>query len=483
MSKTAESTSAPRLAKKHHPLSHARVVAVQVLCDAVLLTLCLIFAWWVRQCFVPLEPLPWRGSLWHGLFAPIGLMPLGFWLAHLYPGYGLRGVERMRRRMLVVAVAGLLAILIDYLILNGHWSRGTLLIAFTAALLIIPISDALLREILVALGWWGMPVAIIGTGPKAVRLVEDLRSHPHLGYRPAVVLDLTAANSGTFEGLPIVHSPGECSSRIGAHAIAIISDASSRQQLGNDLNKLPFYRIILVPDLLGLQTLWVDVRDLGGTLGLEVRQNLLLRRNQLVKAAMDRILVVPFFLVAVPVIATFAILIKLRDRGPAFYAQVREGRAGRPIRVWKLRSMYTNSQAMLDEHLAANPEAKAEWDSFCKLRNDPRILPWVGPFIRSTSIDELPQLWNVMVGELSLVGPRPFPYYHLEKFSAEFRAFRCSVMPGITGLWQVSDRSDADLIRQEELDSYYIRNWSPWMDLQLLARTTWVLLFRRSGAR
>jgi lipopolysaccharide/colanic/teichoic acid biosynthesis glycosyltransferase len=102
--------------------------------------------------------------------------------------------------------------------------------------------------------------------------------------------------------------------------------------------------------------------------------------------------------------------------------------------------------------------------------------------MRKTSIDELPQLWNVMCGDLSLVGPRPFPHYHLEKFSPEFRTLRCSVMPGVTGLWQVSDRSEGDLSRQEQLDSYYIRNWSPWMDLQLLARTVWTLLFKRGGA-
>jgi Undecaprenyl-phosphate galactose phosphotransferase WbaP len=465
------------------PFGHVRVLACQVALDAVLLGLCLVFAWWVRQTFLPLEPLPHDASLWQGLLAPIALMPIGFWLAHLYPGYGLRGVERMRRRMLVVAAAAIFAIVLDYLILHGRWSRGTLVIAFTTALLVIPIADALLREVLVSLGWWGMPVVIVGNGTKADQLRRDLEDHPHLGYRPALMLDLSGKPAQSGGALPIVTTTAAVRSTLGGHAIAIVSDASSRRHLGNDLNQLPFYRIILVPDLLGLQTLWVDVRDLGGTLGLEVRQNLLLRRNRMIKAVMDRVLVVPFLLVAAPIIAVFAALVKLSDRGPAFYSQQREGQNGRPVRVWKLRSMYVNSQAMLDAHLAADPAAKAEWDAYCKLRNDPRILPWVGSLIRSTSIDELPQLWNVMTGELSLVGPRPFPYYHLEKFSGEFRAFRCSVMPGITGLWQVSDRSDADLPRQEELDSYYIRNWSPWMDLQLLARTVWVLLFRRSGAR
>jgi lipopolysaccharide/colanic/teichoic acid biosynthesis glycosyltransferase len=218
-------------------------------------------------------------------------------------------------------------------------------------------------------------------------------------------------------------------------------------------------------------------------LGLEIRQNLLLLRNRVIKKTMDLVLVGPCFLAAAPVIAVFAVAVKLVDRGPAFYAQEREGLRGRRIRVWKLRTMIVDSQTALDRHLAANPAAREEWDRFCKLKDDPRILPVIGRFMRSTSIDELPQLWNVVRGDLSLVGPRPFPVYHLEKFPEDFRKLRASVMPGVTGLWQVSERSDADIERQELLDTYYIRNWSPWMDLQLLFRTVWALAFRRGGAR
>lgn len=188
------------------------------------------------------------------------------------------------------------------------------------------------------------------------------------------------------------------------------------------------------------------------------------------------------FALSLTPIAVLAICIKLIDRGPAFYLQERVGLNGKPFKIIKLRTMRTNAVELLDDYLESNPEEREEWLRHFKLRSDPRIIPRIGLFLRKYSLDEMPQLWNVLRGDMGLVGPRPFPAYHLAGFDADFRALRESVRPGITGLWQVEVRSDGDLLLQKELDSRYILTQSLWTDLDLLFRTVWVV-FNARGAR
>jgi len=202
---------------------------------------------------------------------------------------------------------------------------------------------------------------------------------------------------------------------------------------------------------------------------------------QITKKTLDKLFAIPFLLSSAPIIFISSIFIMIVSPGNPFYAQKRIGFRGKEFKVWKLRTMHKNADKLLEEHLTNNPEAKEEWHTYYKLKNDPRIIPYVGTFLRKTSLDELPQLWNVLAGDMSLVGPRPFPQYHLDAFSDDFQSKRQQVMPGLTGLWQISARSDGDTKVQEKLDSEYIEKNSILIDIKIILKTIQVVVTQKGA--
>ena len=409
------------------------------------------------------------------------LLPVVHYQLGLYPGYLLGPVERLRRRMLATlsVFGGLVAW--DNIVARGVLSRGVLLATFVFALLLPPLAETLARKLLVQRGRWGIPVVMLGAGETGRAVARTLVREPQLGLVPVAFLDSRRdAWNTTIEGIPVV-GPLGLATGFEETAEAAILTLSDRVDLPGLLHELNFPRVIVIPDLAGIAGLWVTARDLGGCLGLEIKKNLLIRRNHVLKRLMDQCVAFPLFLTSLPLMALAAIWIKLMSPGPLFYRQMREGFDGRRIAVWKLRTMYVESERLFEEWLESHPEDRTQWHQYFKLRRDPRVLPGIGRLLRRTSLDELPQLWNILRGEMSLVGPRPFPDYHLDQFPPDFRALRTRVLPGLTGLWQVSARSDGDVKVQQALDTYYIRNWSPWLDLYILARTVAAVLFARGA--
>lgn len=441
------------------------VSAILLIGDLAVLEAAIGLGTWLRLLVSERFPISVGPRMFLGFQTVMILLPLGYWFAGLYPGYGRTAVERLRARVTVSGLGFGGLILFDYLAQNGQWSRGVLLTAAIIVLITIPIWDSVARRRLARTRWWGLPAAIWGPDEQRAALVRSLRENSSLGWVPATEGEWPEPGAPALPGiaLAILIQP-----RRGAVAHRLPDD-------------LPYRRVVLVPEIDEMQSLWVSVRDLGARLGLEMQRNLLDPTNRVIKRALDVVLCLAGAPVAAPLIAISAMMIKLMSPGPAFFSQEREGLDGRPFKIWKLRTMELDADARLARLIETEAELRAEWERHMKLRYDPRIIRGVGRFLRRFSIDELPQLWNVLRGDMSLVGPRPLPDYHLRALDPASYRLRRRVRPGITGLWQVSGRSDRPLAELERLDTYYVRNWSFWLDLHILLHTAGEVL-RGNGA-
>jgi lipopolysaccharide/colanic/teichoic acid biosynthesis glycosyltransferase len=202
-------------------------------------------------------------------------------------------------------------------------------------------------------------------------------------------------------------------------------------------------------------------------------------RYRVIKPLLDLLIVFLVLPVALPLGLVLVAIVRLTSRGPALYRHRRIGQYDQSFYVWKFRTMYLESDAVLKQHLNANGEAREEWAKTHKLRNDPRITP-IGRFLRKMSLDEIPQLLNVLAGDMSIVGPRPIVNEERVKYGSYFRTY-CYALPGITGLWQVSGRNNIGYAERVQIDVRYVEKWSLRMELKILFKTLFVI-FHREGA-
>lgn len=454
-----------------------------VAADVLALEMSLLLGCLVRIILLSVFPIHLGRPQYQGLALGVLTLPVFYSWVGLYPGFGMGAVQRLRTRVYATFTVFLILLIWNYVFQDRQWSRGVLLSTMVFALILPPAFEALARNVLIARGVCGWPVIILGGGTTGALVAQKLREQSDLGFVPMGILDDDSRKWGTeIQGVPVLGPLSAVAAFQGRAKVALIAmPGLPRDRLTGVVQSLSFPNVIFIPDLFGIQSLWITSRDLGGVLGLEIKKNLLVTSNRVLKRLLDYAIALPLFVICAPLIAACAVWIKAVSPGTAFFRQEREGEGGKRITVYKLRTMYADAERLLNEYLESHGGEKANWFQYYKLKHDPRVVRGIGWFLRRYSLDELPQLWNVLRGDMSLVGPRPFPYYHLDSFPETFRSLRTSVMPGVTGLWQVSARSDGDLKIQEMEDTYYIRNWSLWLDIYVLLRTVQTVLLPKGA--
>ncbi len=421
----------------------------------------------------------------------------------LYPSALISPQEELYKLTCGTSVLFLIIAAITFFFSFTHeYFRLTLLLAWFLALICMPIWRAFLKKHFAVRPWWGHQVIVCGCAYWVKKFIRHLLRNPSIGLKPGAVVLLDdqepSAKNGNFVfslqepgsgdsrdfppgqlcSLPcydIRHLPTYAENFNSTYAVMLLHtlDLSARTSMAALARQ--FRKTFFVFPFLGHLNYWSGISDLAGTLALETRQKLLDPRRQRLKRMIDLLLTLLGCTVFIPLTLFFAVLIKIEDGGPVFYSHSRIGKGGKQIKILKFRTMIQNADKVLEDYLAADPSLAEEWAQTHKLKNDPRITR-VGKWLRRTSLDELPQVWNVLRGDLSFVGPRPIVEEEIAKYGHKGYELYTQVIPGLTGYWQISGRSNTSYAKRVELDSYYIRNWSVWLDIYIIACTPKTIL-------
>ena len=387
----------------------------------------------------------------------------------------------------VLSVVVSLALLDMTLVAITRWNASRLwwLLAWPLAVVLIVCARMLTRYILRRLGLWVRPIIIIGHGENADAAASALSSEPGLGFEVAGFVNVDANSPAlVLDGQHLLALSGleALATEPGIQWVIALEHAQStqREHWLRVLSQWGAQDISVIPAMRGVPLYGTEMSHFFSyeVALLRVRNRLLRWPARLTKRVFDTTLAALLLLLLSPLLLAMAWALR-RDGGSALFRHPRIGRKGRIFACYKFRSMVVDAEAELHKLLAQHPELKREWEREHKLKNDPRVTK-LGSFLRRYSLDELPQLINVVRGEMSLVGPRPVVQDELERYGLE-AGYYLMVRPGITGLWQVSGRNDVDYDTRVYLDAWYVKNWSLWYDLVILFKTIKVVLQRRGA--
>ncbi|MBN2896227.1 MAG: exopolysaccharide biosynthesis polyprenyl glycosylphosphotransferase [Campylobacterales bacterium] len=368
--------------------------------------------------------------------------------------------EELRRSYMGAFLLLLSVVLVLFVTKSGeHYSRTLYLLFFANLLWLAPLGRIAAKKLLHVSGLWAIDAFVTGDERQVAKLKRDLAANPYLGYRS-------------------VNSPQS------AEVVFIATRGMEVEALETLIRtyKHRVKEVMLIPYLHNISFANAEIVDLrmARLSFINIQNRLYVPKNIMIKKIAELALVallLPLFLLAFLVIALW---IKLDSKGSVLFRQTRLGRDGTPFTCYKFRTMYPHGEALLQPYLKAHPEELAYYARYHKYRHDPRVTR-VGRFLRRYSIDELPQMLNVLRRDMSLIGPRPYMLDECSKigFAAETILH---VKPGMTGLWQISGRNDLDFFERVELDVWYIQNWSLWLDFIIFLKT-FAVVIKRKGAR
>jgi Undecaprenyl-phosphate galactose phosphotransferase WbaP len=411
-------------------------------------------------------------------FTPAILIFFGiFAVSGLYSGIATSPVEEFRLILRASSTSFLLLIGSTFFLRNGIISsRLVIVLGWILTVVVVPASRRVTRGWCSRKQWWGIPTVIIGECAAGQMMLELLEGHRRVGLRPVALLveqdadfHVTQPSMRVFRG-DLTHARGFADEYRNCYAVvAMPTSGSARIRAVLNEYGSHYRRVLIIPDLFGMRSLSITTKDVCGVLALELDEKLTLFAPRLVKRCFDLIASISFALLASPVLLLLCLVVRLSSPGPLLYGQRRIGKNGEIFKVWKFRSMVVDADQVLKAHLDSDPELREEWNRNHKLKRDPRVT-WIGCFMRKSSLDELPQIWNVICGQMSLVGPRPITHSEINRYGTIFGQY-LRVIPGVTGLWQTSGRNNTTYELRTRLDDYYVRNWSLTLDLYILLRT------------
>jgi undecaprenyl-phosphate galactose phosphotransferase len=337
-----------------------------------------------------------------------------------------------------------------------YLSRIVMILALPISFVLLPMTRAVLRRLMTRMGIWQKSACLLADPGDVPRLKRAVEGDKALGYRVVKVMNAWSPEEG-FNG---------------AKALIVQMEKFKGKILNDILERAEregIQEVLVAPDLANMKLTSVTLENLESQVFLKYDEGLLMPGKRTLKKITDTVSAIVFLLLTLPLYPLIALLIKIDSKGPVIFKNKRIGKDGKEFTCYKFRTMYQDADERLKEHLEKNESARQEWLKYSKITNDPRITR-VGKFLRKFSLDELPQFINILKGEMSLVGPRPYMAWEVARMEDPANTI-LKVKPGLTGLWQVSGRNEIDFKTRLLLDEYYVRNWSLWLDTVIILKT------------